>query len=106
LKTIALHEAIEKYIEVTLIAVKPFTIREKHDEVFYNNPEWRIRFIGSGIIESICQFNRDYYNRTLLHTNPATLWLENFDLTAQEKILASNKPVGNLFNFLKNRNYD
>lgn len=93
-------------MEVTLLASKPFTLRELHDEVFYNNPEWRIKFIGAGIVESICQFSRDYYNRTLLVVNPATLWLENLDLSAEEKALASNKPVGNLYHFLRIGNHE
>ncbi len=89
---------------MTLIAVKPFTVRELHDQVFYNNPEWRVKFLGAGIIESICQFSRDYYNRTLLHTTPATLWLENLDLNQEEKDIAISKPVANLYQFLRNGN--
>jgi hypothetical protein len=91
---------------VTLVAVKPFTVRELDGQKFYNNPEWVIKYIGAGIFESICQFSRDYYNRTLLHQNSATVWLENLDLSSEEIALASSKPVGNLFQFLKNGNRD
>lgn len=53
--------------------------------ILENNPDWKVYYIGYKIINLYLQFEKDFYNRTLIIPKNEFIWVHNLDLDGPAK---------------------
>ena len=58
-----------------------FTVRELDGNILYGNVDWKVSYIGIPIIDCYMEFQRDFFNRTLIVPPANDNWLYCLNLS-------------------------
>ena len=100
------REKFESYLSRSMDVALMFATKLQVDMYLCGNPEWKIRYLGPQFIESFINFERSYYNRSLLVCRTDNTWLYHLDISEEDRkylreCIVSAKAPHNLYEILK-----